>query len=207
MNRKQKTRAWIRKHINDPYVKLARQEGYRSRAAYKLKSLLEWVPQQRSPNLLELGCAPGGWTQVLVEHYPLANITAIDLLAMPSVPGALVLQGDMRDAELWTNIPAERRPFHGILSDMMPNTSGCEYSDQYALIELLEHLTTIVENELQPGGWLIVKYLEGHGIAQWRKYLQPIFSKISMKKPDASRSSSKEQYLVALGYKKRKITQ
>lgn len=201
MNRKQKTRQWIKRHNNDPYVKLARQEGYRSRAAYKLKSLLQWVPKHKQPNLLELGAAPGGWTQVLVEHYPNANITAIDLLEMPSIPGALILQGDMKDSEVWNQVPDDMHPYHGILSDMMPNTCGVEHADQCALVDLLENITPIIEQKLLKGGWLIIKYLEGHGISEWRRGLKPLFSKITMKKPEASRSASKEQYLVATGFK------
>ena len=200
MNRSQKTKQWLKKHNNDPFVKLARQQGYRSRAAYKLKELLPWVPKQKNINILELGAAPGGWTQVLVEQYPEARIVAIDLLAMDNVSGALFLKGDMRDATLWDAIPHNMKPFHGILSDMMPNTSGDAVVDQYALCDLLEHMEEIIHRELLPGGWVIIKYFEGHGIAQWRARLKKHFTKIMMKKPEASRSASKEQYLIGLGY-------
>lgn len=200
MNRRQKTRHWFKRHSHDPFVKRAQQEGYRSRAAYKLQELLTYVPKQREPRLLELGAAPGGWTQVLVEHYPGAVITAIDLLAMNPVAGALILQGDMRDPQIWASMDDQRRPFDGILSDMMPNTCGIEYADQYALIDLLEQIMLIAEQELKPGGWLIIKYLEGYGIAEWRQQLKKQFKRVMMKKPQASRASSKEQYVIALDY-------
>ena len=202
MNRDQKTKQWIKRHNQDPFVKLARQHGYRSRAAYKLKDLLPWIPKQKNARILELGAAPGGWTQVLIHAFPHADITAIDLLPMESIPGARVLQGDMRDPILWEDIPDTARPFHGILSDMMPNTSGLSTVDQYALFDLLEHVETIIDRELLPGGWVIIKYFEGHGIAPWRARLKTQFTKVLMKKPSASRSTSREQYLIGLGYKK-----
>ena len=205
MNRGQKTKQWFKRHSNDPFVKLARQQGYRSRAVYKLKELLPWIPMQKNARLLELGAAPGGWTQVLVEHFPEASvIIAVDLLAMDAVPGAMVLQGDMRDEALWAKIPHDAQPFHGILSDIMPNTSGHASADQYALFDLLEHIEGIIQHALVPGGWIVIKYFEGHGIAQWRARLKQQFTRILMKKPEASRDASREQYLIGIGYKKQK---
>lgn len=200
MNRKQKTKQWFKKHVNDPFVKKAQHDGYRSRAAYKLHDLLQYVPKKHNINILELGAAPGGWTQVLVEKYPKANITAIDLLEMQPVPGALILKGDMRDSNLLLGIDNACRPFDAILSDMMPNTSGVDCADQYALLDLLENIIEVVKTELRPGGWLIVKYLEGYGIMQWHKQLKTMFRKVAMKKPEASRSSSREKYIVALDF-------
>lgn len=203
MNRRQKTRAWFKRHSQDPFVKKAKQAGYRSRAAYKLLELLPYLPKHAAPSLLELGAAPGGWTQVLCAHYPHAKIVGIDLLPMDPIPGALLVTGDMRSEVTWSSIPDDLRPFHGILSDMMPNTSGVDCVDQYALIELLEHILTLAQRELRPGGWLLVKYFEGYGIAAWRQSLRPLFKDIVVKKPSASRPHSREQYLLATGYQKR----
>ena len=194
---------WLQRQSSDPYVKQARAEGYRARAAYKLKELDArdrlFAKGQR---VVDLGAAPGSWSQVAVERTggteAGAKVIALDILAMEPLSDVHFIQGDFReDAPL-----AELEALVGekvdlVLSDMAPNISGIVPSDQARSMYLAELALDFAVQWLKPGGSLVIKLFQGEGfdafVAQARKH----FANIKLRKPEASRSESREVYLVA----------
>lgn len=201
----QSSRRWLKEHVNDPYVKLAQKQGYRSRAAYKLLELQE-KDRLIKPGMtvVDLGAAPGGWTQVLVKLVgPNGYVIGVDCLAMEPIAGALCLLGDFtEEATLQALIEAiDARPIDVVVSDMAPNLSGIKGVDQPKAMYLIEMALDFVDKQLRPGGSFVAKVFQGEGFDQLLKQTRAWFQTVAIRKPAASRSRSPELYLVAKGFR------
>ena len=200
-------KAWIDEHVNDHWVKEATRLGYRSRAAFKLIEIADKDHLFRpAMSAVDLGAAPGSWTQVLREKLGRkAHIVALDILAMDPIPGVLVLEGDFREASVLTRLEAalEGRKVDLVVSDLAPNLSGVASADQARSVHLGELALEFAANWLQPGGDLVVKAFQGSGFAEFQQAMQRDFDKVYVRKPKASRDRSREVYLVAKGLKSR----
>ena len=193
-------------HVNDPWVKEAARRGYRSRAAFKLIELAErdhlFRPGMRA---VDLGAAPGSWTQVLRERLgPKATIVAIDLLPMDPVAGVRLVQADFREEGGLAALDAAlgEGKVDLVVSDMSPNLSGVDAADQARAVHLGELALDFAEARLQPGGDLVVKAFQGEGFAEFRRALEARFTKVYVRKPKASRAGSREVYLVGKALKR-----
>ena len=201
MKRSASSRQWLQRHVNDPYVQRSRKDGYRARSAYKLIEIDE-RDHLLGPGLVvvDLGAAPGGWTQVAAkEAGPKGCVVAIDLLEMAPVAGATVLRGDFARDEGLALVEAalEGRAADLVLSDMSPNLSGIGISDQARSLALAEIARDFALAHLKPGGAFLVKVFQGAGYDEFLKSLRGAFDKVVVRKPDASRGESAELYLLA----------
>ncbi|CAI8313267.1 MAG: Ribosomal RNA large subunit methyltransferase E [Porticoccaceae bacterium UBA1117] len=202
---KSKDRSWIKKHVNDPYVKKAQVDGYRSRASYKLLELVEKERLIRSGmTVVDLGSTPGGWSQVaarLVGHD--GRVHALDILPMDAVAGVDFIQGDFTDECVFEELLVliENRPVDLVISDMAPNLSGNKAVDQPAVIYLAELALELAEKVLTSNGVFVAKLFQGQGFDPFVLAVRKLFNVVSIIKPDASRSRSREVYLVAKGLK------
>ena len=192
-------------HVNDPWVKQATRRGYRSRAAFKLIELAErdhlFKPGMR---VVDLGAAPGSWSQVLRERLgPKATIVAIDLLPVEPMAGVKVLQADFREDSGLTalNEALGDGKVDLVVSDMSPNLSGVDAADQARAVHLGELALDFATERLQRGGDLVVKAFQGEGFAELRRAIEAHFSKVYVRKPQASRDRSREVYLVGKALK------
>lgn len=201
----QSSRRWLKEHVNDPYVKLAQKEGYRSRAAYKLLEIQAKDHLIKSGmTVVDLGAAPGGWTQVLVKLVGVHGyVIALDCLTMEPVAGAFCLQGDFTEDDTVVRLieAIDARPIDVIVSDMLPNLSGIKGVDQPKGIYLMELALDFVKQQLRPGGHFIAKVFQGEGFDVLVKQIRASFNTVSIRKPESSRSRSAELYLVAKGYR------
>ena len=202
---KSKDRSWIKKHVNDPYVKKAQVDGYRSRASYKLLELVEKERLIRSGmTVVDLGSTPGGWSQVaarLVGHD--GRVHALDILPMDAVAGVDFIQGDFTDECVFEELLVliENRPVDLVISDMAPNLSGNKAVDQPAVIYLAELALELAEKVLTSNGVFVAKLFQGQGFDPFVLAVRKLFNVVSIIKPGASRSRSREVYLVAKGLK------
>jgi 23S rRNA (uridine2552-2'-O)-methyltransferase len=199
------SKAWMHAHLNDPYVKLAQQRKYRSRAAFKL---LEIDEQDRlirpGQTVVDLGSAPGSWSQVLREKLAgpggtvNGRIVAIDLLPMEPVDGVAFLQGDFRDDAVLERLEAllEGRKVDLVLSDMAPNLSGVGLADAARMGHLAELALEFAARHLKPDGALLVKCFHGSGYSQIVEAFKRAFVTVAVRKPKASRAESAETYLL-----------
>jgi len=191
--------------VNDPYVQRAKKEGYRSRSVYKLTEIDEKDKLlQPGMVLVDLGSAPGGWSQIAAKRAGKGGtVIAIDLLPMEPVSGVTLLQGDfMTRAGLAAVEQAlDGRKADVVLSDMAPNMSGIAMSDQARSMELAEIARDFALLHLQSQGVFVVKILQGAGYDEYLRSLRSAFTKVVVRKPAASRGESAEQYLVARGLK------
>jgi 23S rRNA (uridine2552-2'-O)-methyltransferase len=204
MSRTKSSRRWLDRHFSDEYVKRAQREGYRSRAVYKLLEIQEkdriLAPCMR---VVDLGAAPGGWSQVAARIVgPRGRVVALDLLPMEPLPGVSFIQGDFREDEVLEALRAalEGEPVDLVLSDMAPNVSGNPAVDQPRMIYLCELALALTREVLKPGGSLVVKAFQGEGFDALLKDLRGSFRRVASRKPKSSRSRSRELYLVATGY-------
>ena len=200
-------KAWIDEHVNDHWVKEATRLGYRSRAAFKLIELADKDHLFRPGiSVVDLGAAPGSWTQVLREKLGRrARIIALDVAAMAPLSGVTVLQGDFREAAVLATLETalEGRKVDLVVSDLAPNLSGVESADQARSVHLGELALEFATEWVQPGGDLVVKAFQGEGFAELQKQMQREFEKVYVRKPKASRDRSREVYLVGKGLKSR----
>jgi 23S rRNA (uridine2552-2'-O)-methyltransferase len=205
MPRTKSSSEWLRRHVNDPYVKQAQLDGYRSRSAYKLIELNEKdrliKPGMR---ILDLGSAPGGWSQVagkLVGRK--GRVLATDILPMDPVTNVDFIQGDFTDEKIVEQLLAwlggER--FDLIISDIAPNLSGIDSADQAGSMYFLELALDTVRKTLKPGATFAAKMFQGSGSDEYVKELRKSFEKVLIRKPAASRAKSREVYIVAKGFK------
>jgi 23S rRNA (uridine2552-2'-O)-methyltransferase len=204
MKKSQSSKQWLRRHVNDPYVQRSKREGYRSRSAYKLIEIDERDKVLKSARVVvDLGAAPGGWSQVAAQRLPNATIVAIDLLEMDPVAGVKFLKGDFTTRKGLAAVEAAlgARRADVVLSDMAPNLSGIAVSDQARSMELAEIARDFALAHLAPNGALLVKIFQGAGYDEYLKSLRRAFDKVVVRKPDASRGESAEQYLLARGLK------
>jgi len=200
MARSKTSRTWMQEHVSDRYVRKAKEEGYRSRAAFKLRQL---AGQDRlilpGMTVVDLGAAPGGWSQVAAEMTgPKGRVVAVDILAMAPLPGVEFLQGDFRETETLERLELAlgERPVDLVLSDMSPNISGIGMVDQARAAHLAELALQFALERLKPGGSLLVKTFQGEGFAEVREQMRRSFARVLARKPDASRSRSPEMYLL-----------
>jgi 23S rRNA (uridine2552-2'-O)-methyltransferase len=198
-------KAWMHEHVTDPHVQEAKRLGYRSRAAFKLLELGDRDKLFR-PGIVavDLGAAPGSWSQVLAAKLgPKALIVAIDLLPMEPVDGVAFLEGDFRDdavlARLEAMLGGERVDL--VLSDMAPNLSGVASADQARSIHLVELALEFACRALQPGGDFAVKAFQGEGFDAFSREVHRHFSKAYVRKPEASRDRSREVFVVGKGFR------
>ncbi len=200
-------KAWIDEHINDHWVKEATRLGYRSRAAFKLIEIADKDHLFRPGiSVVDLGAAPGSWTQVLREKLGRrARIIALDVAAMAPLPGVTILQGDFREAAALSALETalEGHKVDLVVSDLAPNLSGVESADQARFVHLGELALEFATGWVQPGGDLVVKAFQGEGFAELQKQMQREFDKVYVRKPKASRDRSREVYLVGKGLKSR----
>jgi len=200
-------KAWIDEHVNDHWVKEAARLGYRSRAAFKLIELADKDHLFRAGmSVVDLGAAPGSWTQVLREKLgKKARIVALDVIAMAPISGVTVLQGDFREASVLAALEAalEDRKLDLVVSDLAPNLSGVESADQARSVHLGELALEFAVRRLQPGGDLVVKAFQGEGFTEFQKQMERECEKVYVRKPKASRDRSREVYLVAKRLKRR----
>jgi 23S rRNA (uridine2552-2'-O)-methyltransferase len=205
MSRSKTSKAWMREHINDPFVQRAKAEGYRSRAAYKLMELDKkdrlLLPGQL---VVDLGAAPGSWSQVAVAKLGTkGRVVAVDLLPMESLAGVHFVQGDFREQEV---LDALLKALGGrkpdlVISDLAPNISGIGMSDQARSIYLCELALEFARQCLKPGGSLLVKVFQGAGFTEFLAEMRKAFVKVGSRKPEASRGRSSEMYLLGKGFK------
>ena len=202
---KSKNRSWIKQHVKDPYVKQSQVDGYRSRASYKLLEIVEKDRLIRSGmTVVDLGSAPGGWSQVaarLVGHT--GRVHALDLLPMDSIAGVDFIHGDFTEEDIFDELLKliENRPVDLVISDMAPNLSGSKAVDQPAVMYLAELAVELAEKVLTINGVFIAKLFQGQGFDPFVLQVRTLFNGVSIIKPDASRSRSREVYLVAKGLK------
>ena len=203
-------RAWIERHINDPFVKGSRAEGYRARSVYKLIELDE-KEHLLKPGLtvVDLGAAPGSWTQVVHEKLVDKNgevrgrIIAMDILPMDPIDGVTFLQGDFREQSVADKLAEilNGDKVDVVLSDMAPNLSGIAAADAARSLLLNELALEFCLEHLKPTGVFVTKAFQGSGYSQYVEALKRVFKKGAAKKPAASRDTSAEVYLVARGLK------
>ena len=203
MARTKTSKAWMHEHVTDPYVRRAKQEGYRSRAAYKLIEVLEKDKLVRpGMTVVDLGAAPGGWSQVLA---PLVGtkgrVIALDVVDMEPVEGVHIIRGDFSETTTLERLEMELagRQIDLVISDMAPNISGVGLVDQARSIGLAELALEFACERLKPGGSFLVKMFQGSGVDEFRKQLGEAFSTVAVRKPRASRDRSSELYLLAKG--------
>lgn len=206
MARTKTSKAWMQEHVTDVYVRRAKQEGYRSRSAYKLLEILAKDKLVRSGmTVIDLGAAPGGWSQVLA---PLVGakgqVIALDILEMEPLRGAVVIRGDFSVESTLALLEKELgdRSIALVVSDMSPNISGVGLVDQARSIHLAELALEFACDRLKPGGDLLVKVFQGAGLDEFRKQLNAAFASVAVRKPKASRDRSSEFYLLARGRRK-----
>ncbi|MBT1450111.1 23S rRNA (uridine(2552)-2'-O)-methyltransferase RlmE [Glaciecola sp. XM2] len=207
MAKSKTSKKWMEEHLNDPYVKQAQVDGYRSRASYKLLEINEKDKLIRPGNIvMDLGCAPGGWSQVAA---PIVGdqgyIIASDILHMDGIVGVTFIQGDFTEDAVFEAILEELGDdrVDSVISDMAPNLSGVNVTDQYASMYLTELALDMARNVLKTGGNFCVKVFQGVGYDEYLKDVRTSFNKVLIRKPEASRPRSREVYIVGLGFKGR----
>ncbi len=210
---KKVNKAWLNDHVNDPYVKLATREGYRARAAYKLKEIDETLGLVKPGHLVvDLGSAPGAWSQYLRRKMSPSGaaigelngtIVALDLLPMAPVEGVQFLQGDFREPEMLARLTEvlQGRLADVVVSDMAPNLSGIESADASRVAHLVELALEFTQTHMKPEGALVVKVFHGSGYNELVKLFKASFRTVKPIKPKASRDKSSETFLVGMGRK------
>ncbi len=205
MARSKSSSRWLQEHFNDHYVKESQKDGYRSRASYKL---LEIQQKDRlfKPGMVvvDLGAAPGGWSQVVAQLVgDKGMVLASDILPMDSLEGVTFIQGDFTEIEVFDQLVAalDGRQVDVVISDMAPNMSGIPGVDQPKAMHLVELALDMTRQVVRPGGAFVSKVFHGEGFDNWMKECKQQFEKVSTRKPDASRSRSREVYVVGKGFR------
>ncbi|WP_333842855.1 RlmE family RNA methyltransferase [Limnohabitans sp.] len=212
---KKVNKSWLNDHVNDTYVKLAQKEGYRARAAYKLKEIDEQLGLVKSGNVVvDLGCAPGAWCQYLRRRMSPTGAAAgslngtiigLDMLAMEPVEGVTFIQGDFREQEVLALLEAalDGRIVDVVVSDMAPNLSGIASTDATRIAHLIELAVDFAQKHLKDDGALVVKLFHGSGYSDLVTLFKSTFRTVKPIKPKASRDKSSETFLVGMGLKSR----
>ena len=215
---KKVNKAWLHDHMNDPYVKQAQREGYRARAAYKLKEIDEELHLLKPGQLVvDLGATPGAWSQYVRRKFAPkeagvggaaagtlnGTIIALDVLDFEPIEGVVFIQGDLREVEVLERLEAVvgGRPVDVVVSDMAPNLSGIESADSARISHLVELALDFAQTHLTPQGALVCKVFHGSGYSQLVKLFKTNFKIVKPIKPKASRDKSSETFLVGIGLK------
>lgn len=204
--------AWLQRQANDPYVSRANKDGYRARAAYKLIEINEKFNFLRNGQVVvDLGAAPGSWSQYIAREFPRSKIFAMDLLEIKPIPNVEFYQGDFTTDEAlkWLeeklNIQEQNAAEYGntdvVVSDMAPNTTGHQKTDHLRQMVLLEYAWDFAKRALKPGGTFVAKSFTGGTTNELLKEIKQHFENVHHIKPPASRKDSVEMFIVALGYK------
>lgn len=216
---KKVNKAWLNDHVNDPYVKLAQREGYRSRAAYKLKEIDEALGLIKPGQVVvDLGASPGAWSQYLRRRFAPktagtggaaagaldGTLIALDILPFDAIEGVEFIQGDFRDDAVVARLEAAlgARPVDVVVSDMAPNLSGIESADAARVSHLVELAVDFATRHLKPEGVLVAKLFHGSGHSQLVELFKRTFRVVKPIKPKASRDRSSETFIVGIGLKK-----
>jgi 23S rRNA (uridine2552-2'-O)-methyltransferase len=205
MARSKSSAGWLKEHVDDMYVQKAQQDGYRTRASYKLIELDE-KDQLLRPGMtvIDLGSAPGGWSQVVVQRVgEQGTVIASDILSMDTIAGVDFIQGDFTEESVF-NVLMERIGSNRVglvISDMAPNMSGVSSIDQPGAMYLVELALDMARQVLSPGGNFVAKVFQGEGYDDYLRDLRASFDKVLIRKPKASRPRSREVYIVAKGFR------
>ena len=208
--RKISSKLWLERQLNDPYVIEAKRMGYRSRAAFKLLEIDERYDLiQSGQNLVDLGCAPGGWTQILVERSQaletdgaLGHVVGVDLQEFEDIPGAHLIQKDFMDDDAPEILRAMMGgPADGVLSDMAPFTTGHKQTDHLRIMALVEAAAYFAFEVLKPDGFFVCKVFAGGTQNDVLQLLKKNFTKVAHFKPQSSRKGSPETFMVAQGFR------
>lgn len=205
MAQSKSSQRWLKEHFKDPYVKMAQKDGYRSRASYKLLEVQEKDRILRpGMTVVDLGSAPGGWSQVTSKVIgDRGRLIASDILLMDSIPDVTFIQGDFTEDEVFAQLleAIGDGPVDLVISDMAPNMSGVKSADLPRAMYLCELALDLATRVLRPGGDFLIKIFQGEGFTEYHKQVRQLFDKVQMRKPDSSRDRSREQYLLARGFK------
>jgi len=200
MKRSNSSHRWLQEHHNDPYVKLAKKQGVRSRAAFKLMELQEKYRIVKSGDIVvDLGAAPGSWSQLLAQWVGTkGEVFALDLLPMDALVDVDFLQGDFTEEAVLNELlrRLSGRSVDLVFSDMAPNMSGIKIADQARSMYLAELVLDFCQHYLNRNGSLLIKIFQGEGFDSYLMALRKMFSKVSIHKPDASRDRSREVYIL-----------
>lgn len=197
--------SWLKEHVDDMYVQMAQQDGYRTRASYKLLELDEKDKLlQPGSTVLDLGSAPGGWSQVVAQKLNGNGvIIASDILPMDNIADVTFIQGDFTEDAVFEQIMAavDGRPVDLVISDMAPNMSGMSSIDQPGAMYLVELALDMARQTLKPNGSFVAKVFQGEGFDEYLADVRQSFSKVLIRKPKASRARSREVYIVGKGFR------
>lgn len=204
MARSKQSKKWLKEHFDDPYVQQAQKDGYRSRAVYKLLEIND-KDHILKPGMtvVDLGAAPGGWSQVTAMRLGDAGkLIALDILPMDALADVTFIQGDFREEAVYNELlkVIDGRPVDLVMSDMAPNTSGIKAVDQPRAMYLAELALELAQKTLKPGGDFLVKVFQGEGFDAYLAEARKTFKKVLVRKPQASRPRSREVYLLARDY-------
>lgn len=207
MARSKSSSRWLQEHFNDPYVKRAQAEGWRSRAVFKLEELIE-RDHLLKPGMVvvDLGAAPGGWSQVVNERLRgSGRIVALDILPMQGIAGVDFIEGDFREENVLKQLEEKLSgaAVDLVLSDMAPNMSGVAVVDQARMMHLAELALDFARAWLKPGGAFLIKLFQGAGFDEYVRNLRADFERVSIRKPKASRARSAEVYALATGRRRK----
>lgn len=205
MARSKSSHRWLQEHFDDHWVKRAQEEGWRSRAVYKLAEIHEKDQLIRpGQKIVDLGAAPGGWSQWAAQKLgPQGRLLALDILPMDALPGVHFIHGDFREDQVLAQLEQllEGAAVDVVLSDMAPNISGMKEVDQPRAMYLAELAADFAVQHLRPGGDFLVKVFQGEGFDEFLAGLRSNFNRVLSRKPKASRPRSREIYLLARGRK------
>lgn len=198
------SKRWLKEHFSDQYVKRAKSEGYLSRASYKLLEIQEKDKiLRRGMRVVDLGAAPGGWSQVAREIVGPGCVFALDILEMAPIEGVTVIQGDFCETSVLEQLLAAvgDAGIDLVMSDMAPNISGIKSVDQPRSVYLVELAFDFALQVLKPGGCFLAKVFQGAGVDELIRVARSRFTQVRIRKPDASRARSPEMYILGLGFK------
>ena len=205
MSRSKTSKAWLKEHFDDHYVKKAKESGYRSRASFKLLDLQEKDRLiKKGMMVVDLGAAPGGWSQVAAELVgDTGRVVASDILPMDSLAGVEFVQGDFTEESVLNEILAvmDGKLADLVISDMAPNMSGMNSIDQPAAMYLVELALEMAKDVLKPKGNFVAKVFQGEGFDRYLMDVRTSFDRVVTRKPDSSRARSREVYIIGLGFK------
>ncbi len=194
---------WLSEHVNDPFVKRARAEGWRSRAVFKLGEIIDRdVPLRPGMLVIDLGATPGGWSQLLRERLgENGRLIALDILPMQGIAGVEFIQGDFREDEVLKQLEAALAGAQAdlVVSDMAPNMSGVNVVDQARAMYLAELADDFAQAHLRKGGTFLTKLFQGEGFDEYVRRLRKSYARVSIRKPKASRARSNEVFALAAG--------
>lgn len=196
--------AWLQRQANDPYVALAQKEGWRARAVYKLIEINERFKFLRNGQaVVDLGAAPGSWSQYVAMTFPKSHVIAMDLLPIKPIPGVEFYEGDFTTEEAleWLEQKTKKGHVDVVLSDMAPNTTGHQKTDHLRQMTLLEYAWDFAKQTLKPGGVFVAKSFTGGTTDELLKDIKKSFDSVHHIKPPSSRKDSVEMFIVGLGFR------